>query len=56
MKSGVGEQVAMRVSGHKTRDIFNRIVDTEDVVTAMRRVQQQRNVVNPENGESLVRA
>lgn len=58
MKSGVGERVAVRVSGHKTRDIFDRyhIVDTEDVVTAMRRVQQQRNVVNPENGESLVRA
>lgn len=40
MKAGVNEKVAMRISGHKTRDVFGRyhIVDTEDVVAAMRRV------------------
>lgn len=42
MKAGVSEKVAMSISGHKTRDVFDRyhIVDTEDVVEAMRRVQQ----------------
>jgi integrase len=41
MKAGVNEKVAMKISGHKTRDVFDRyhIVDTEDVVDAMRRVQ-----------------
>jgi integrase len=41
MKVGVNEKVAMKISGHKTRDVFDRyhIVDTEDVVEAMRRVQ-----------------
>ena len=41
MKAGANEKVAMKISGHKTRDVFDRyhIVDTEDVVEAMRRVQ-----------------
>jgi hypothetical protein len=41
MKVGVNEKVAMKISAHKTRDVFDRyhIVDTEDVVDAMRRVQ-----------------
>jgi hypothetical protein len=41
MKAGVNEKVAMKISGHKTRDVFDRyhIVDTEDVVDAMRKVQ-----------------
>jgi hypothetical protein len=36
----------MKISGHKTRDTFDRydIVDTEDVPAAMRRVQD-----TPEN-------
>jgi integrase len=43
MKAGVNEKVAMAISGHKTRSVFDRyhIVDTEDVVEAMRRVQNQ---------------
>jgi integrase len=41
MKAGVNEKVAMKISGHKTRDVFDRyhIVDTDDVVGAMRKVQ-----------------
>ena len=42
MKAGVNEKVAMSISGHKTRSVFDRyhIVDTEDVVEAMKRVQR----------------
>jgi hypothetical protein len=42
MKAGVNEKIAMSISGHKTRDGFNRyhIVDTEAVVEAMRPVQR----------------
>jgi integrase len=52
MKAGVSEKVAMTISGHKTRDVFDRyhIVDTEDVVNAMRRVQ---DLVS--NGEKSVK-
>jgi integrase len=41
MKAGVNEKVAMKISGHKTRDVFDRyhIVDTEEVVAAVHRVQ-----------------
>jgi hypothetical protein len=54
MKAGVNEKVAMKISGHKTRAVFRRyhIVDTEDVVDAMRRVQgnaPERLVSNGEN-------
>ena len=42
MKMGVPEKVAMAISGHKTRDVFGRyhIIDTADVVEAMRKVQE----------------
>ena len=56
MKAGVNEKVAMKISGHKTRDVFDRyhIVDTEDVVAAMRRVQGAPvNLVS--NGEKIVK-
>jgi integrase len=44
MKAGAKEKVAMAISGHKTRSVFDRyhIIDTEDVVEAMRRVQQKQ--------------
>jgi len=58
MKAGVNEKVAMSISGHKTRDVFDRyhIVDTEDVVEAMRRVQQTTPSTNlVPNGEKIVK-
>ena len=55
MKAGVNEKVAMSISGHKTRDAFDRyhIVDKENVVEAMRRVQQTTPSTNlmPNAGE-----
>jgi len=59
MKAGVNEKVAMKISGHKTRTVFDRyhIVDTEDVVDAMRRVQgtfpTRKGLVS--NGEKIVK-
>ena len=59
MKAGVSERVAMSISGHKTRAVFDRyhIVDTDDVVKAMRKVQANvasQSLVS-QNGESSVR-
>jgi hypothetical protein len=47
MKAGVNEKVAMAISGHKTRSAFDGylIIDTEDVVEAMRLVQRNGVVV-----------
>jgi integrase len=47
MNVGVNEKVAMKISGHKTRAVFDRyhIVDTEDVVDAMRRLRNGEKIV-----------
>jgi len=58
MKAGVNEKVAMSISGHKPRDVFDRyhIVDTDDVVEAMRHVQQLTPTTNlVPNGEKIVK-
>ena len=58
MKAGVNEKVAMSISGHKTRDVFDRyhIVDTDDVIEAMRRVQQSARTKHlVPNGEKSVK-
>jgi integrase len=55
MNAGVNESVAMKISGHKTNNVFKRyhIVDAGDVLSAMRSVQNahsNRVVTNVENG------
>jgi integrase len=53
MKAGVSEKVAMAISGHKTRTVFDRyhIVDSADVVEAMRKVENMAT----HNGENKVK-
>jgi hypothetical protein len=54
--AGVPENVAMKISGHKTRDVFDRhnIVSTEDVTQAMRRVDVANAKAAPRIGAKLV--
>jgi integrase len=52
VNAGVPERVAMKISGHKTRAVFDRyhIVSTEDVTKAMRRLE-----LNGVSSERLVK-
>ena len=52
VQSGVGEQVAMRISGHRTPSVFRRyrIVSTDDVLAALTRTEA-RLTAGPHNSE-----
>jgi len=59
VRSGVGEQVAMRISGHRTPSVFRRyrIVSTDDVLAALTRTESgltadpHNSAVSPHNGK-----
>jgi hypothetical protein len=50
VQSGVGKQVAMRISGHRTPSVFRRygIVSTDDVLAALTRTES-RLTADPRN-------
>jgi integrase len=60
INAGVKDKIAMAISGHKTRAVFDRyhIVSIDDVQDAMAKLQGSTKVLlpSPRNGETLVRA
>ena len=49
IRAGVQERVAMRISGHKTRSVFDRynIIDESDLKLAMRKLQKFQDAAEP---------
>ncbi len=55
--AGVSEDVAMKITGHRTRSVVSRynIVDASDLHQAMRRLEASRRVIDvPTNDASLM--
>ena len=49
IRAGVQERVAMRISGHKTRSVFDRynIIDESDLKLAVRKLQKFQDAAEP---------
>jgi hypothetical protein len=56
VRSGVSEKVAMRISGHVTRSVFDRydIGSEDDLVDAAQKLENRRNAANAPSENSQI--